>query len=87
MQSDDWYANWDREDNAMQARDAALHDGCGVGAIICAAKILLPGSASMLLVPAGPELGAPETSHISINLLTSVKTPEGEVPMALTLSL
>ena len=60
-----------------------LHDGWYV-AIICAAKILLPLCSC---APPGLELGAPETSHISTNLPTSAKTAEGEVPMALTLSL
>ena len=62
-----------------------LHDGWYV-AIICAAKILLPlcSSSCTPYTSSYPlKLGAPENSHISINLPTCAKTPGEEVPFTL----
>ena len=68
----------------MQARDAAL-----ARRVVCSNYLRCKNSSATLLLvtpytSSYPlELGAPENSHISINLPTCAKTPGEEVPFTL----
>jgi hypothetical protein len=85
MQSDDWYANWDREDDAMQARDAAL-----ARRVVCSNYLRCKNSSATLLLLVHPlyKLVPPKAwrsgKFAHLHQPSDVcKTPGEEVPFTL----